>query len=200
MTNLSVALRMCVCGVATAWPFALAAQSGGKGTSSATTSVFNGQLADGTGVTLIINGTQLSAIPTSNACGRPYYLSGIIKFGTEGADIGTMSGTMLRCTNPELTAKCHQKVFYPVNFDATYQLDPSRSTRTLRITITHYPRQIWNKTDCKLFKTDSGQDLLIVSEAAPASADGTPSKAQQTINNVKQTMFNSFWDPKHTLH
>jgi hypothetical protein len=188
-----IALRTCVYCATMAWAFSATAQTGVNGASS--TSVFNGQLADGTGVSVIINGTQFTAIPTSNTCGRQYYLSGFIKYGTQGADRGTMAGTMLRCTNPELKTNCNQQDFYPVNFDATYELLPQGHTRTLRINIQHYPRQIWNKTDCKLFKTDKGTDVLIVSEVAPSSSN--PNQTQQTIDKLKSTFINSIIDPHH---
>jgi hypothetical protein len=216
MTNLSFALRMCVCGVAMAWPFAATAQTGGKSAGgSSSTSVFSGQLADGTGVKLVINGTQNSRSNPNNTINpintiavsftavtnedppcRPYYLSGFMKFGTEGADRGTMSGTMLRCTNPELKANCHQKDFYPVDFDATY-LFSKGPPRALSITINHYPRQIWNKNDCKLFRTDKGSDKLIVREVVPPSPNGSPNSIQQTIDKVRSTITNSILDPHH---
>ncbi len=151
MTNLSFALRTCACAMAISWPCAATAQtggkSGGKGSPIASTSVFTGQSSDGTRVNVIISGTQFTAIPTDDGCGRPYYLQGFMKFSTEGADRGAISGTMLRCTTKALIAKCGQREFYPVNFDATYELIPAGPTRTLRISIHHYPKEIWNKTD-----------------------------------------------------
>jgi len=200
MTNLSFALRTCACAMAISWPFAATAQTGGNGSSSANTSVFTGQSSDGTdmvSVNVIINDTQFTAIPTDDGCGRPYYLQGFMRFSTEGADRGTISGTMLRCTNKELIAKCGQRENYPVNFDATYELIPAGPTRTLRISIHHYSKEIWNKTDCKLFRTDNGSGVLILHEVVPSWPNNSPSKMQQTIDKVKSTITNSILDPHH---
>lgn len=96
MTNLSFALRTCACAMAISWPCAATAQtggkSGGKGSSSASTSVFTGQSSDGTRVNVIINDTQFTAIPTDDGCHRLYYLTGSVKFSTDGADRGTILG------------------------------------------------------------------------------------------------------------
>src|SRR5208337_5314410 len=106
---------------------------------------------------------------------------------------------MLRCTHKELIAKCGQRENYPVNFDATYELIPAGPTRTLRISIHHYSKEIWNKTDCKLFRTDNGSGVLILHEVVPSSPNNSPSKMQQTIDKVKSTITNSILDPHHTL-
>ena len=104
---------------------------------------------------------------------------------------------MLRCTHKELIAKCGQRENYPVNFDATYELIPAGPTRTLRISIHHYSKEIWNKTDCKLFRTDNGSGVLILHEVVPSSPNNSPSKMQQTIDKVKSTITNSILDPHH---
>ena len=95
MANLSFALRTCASAMAISWPFAATAQTGGKGSSSANTSVFTGQSSDGTdmvSVNVIINDTQFTAIPTDDGCHRLYYLTGSVKFSTDGADRGTILG------------------------------------------------------------------------------------------------------------
>jgi hypothetical protein len=178
-----IALRTCVCAVAMAWPLAAMAQIGG---------VYSGQSLDGTDmieVSALIEDIQFTATPNQSDCGRVFYLRGTIRHGTTGADRGSISGTMLRCTTKQLQAKCGLEDFYPIPFDATYVLN---ATGTLQIT-TRYSMQWWNLTDCKLSKPKNGSALLTLKKVAPSSPNGSPSTFQQIIDKVKRSII----DPHH---
>jgi hypothetical protein len=180
-------LRTCVRAVAMAWPLAAMAQIGG---------VYSGQSLDGTDmieVSALIEDIQFTATPNQSDCGRVFYLRGTIRHGTTGADRGSISGTMLRCTTKQLKEKCRLEDFYPIPFDATYVLD---ATGTLQIT-TRYSMQWWNLTDCKLSKPKNGSALLILKKVAPSSPNGSPSTFQQNIDKVKSTITNTIIDPYH---
>jgi hypothetical protein len=116
------------------------------------------------------------AAPHGDKCGRSVYLAGLL----EG---NTLSGSMWRCTDSELIAKCTHQPIYKIDFTAT--VSRSRPLRfvgpeTGEITIDSqqlnvaFKMQHWDTTACKEVKVEPLSDLVLRDDQINPTPTPTP--------------------------
>jgi hypothetical protein len=97
--------------------------------------------------------------PQNDKCGRSVYLSGFL----EGDQL---TGTMWRCTDPELVSKCGHQKKYPIDFTATvtrsdWPFAMGRITIDTQQINPRFQMQYWNTTSCKEEKVQPLNDLIL---------------------------------------
>lgn len=91
-------------------------------------------------------------------CGPHNLLAGKITPVPGGGHAATISGQMIRCTNPELISNCSHAPKYAVDFTGTIVVIPEIGTRILTV---QYEMQIWNPVDCRFVRDEKRTDTYV---------------------------------------
>jgi hypothetical protein len=123
--------------------------------------------------------------PRGDTCGRLFYFQGVISL-LSAQGTATLSGHMVRCTNPELLPPpCSHPNNYQTAVEGTARLDPATRTLTLNLT---YRMEFYNKDNCEKDDREEPRSevLQLVYQAPPPPTPSPPTVRQRLGDHFRR--------------